>query len=534
VAQVSRRDILSRGCPRSLAPGDREVGRSWNGAQPQKPARRRLCPPAPTNSLYNGSSFTTGNQINSTTVNSATYTYDLAGNVINDGTNHYVYDPEGRLCAVWSPGPVYTQYVYDANGQRVAKGTIPATDWPALGATCNAPTAANGFTLTAQYLRGQSGDQDIELTGTGQLAHQNIFEGGGLAATYWNYNSTAVPEYELSYNFSDWLGTKRLQTNNNPSPETYWRSDPFGNYLTPYGTEADATGTTAPIHFTGKERDAESGNDYFGARYYASSMGRWMSPDESLDGAIMELPQTWNKYSYEYNRPTYGTDPDGRCPPCAGAIIGGVVEGGFDAGKQFIQNGYSFNNFNRQEFFANVAGGAVSGAIAGATGGASIVANAFIGDVAAGATGNIIGGVVTRALTPNTSSSEVLSAGNVSEDAIAGFVGGAGGNIASSFVHVPEEPTLRMRSTRQFKTYARESEYFQKYGGRNQAITNQFTRAGLTSSVSTHSSNGLVDWLNRWFFNGPHCHTEETSTTITDRNGNVIGASTGTHRQVCD
>jgi RHS repeat-associated protein len=29
-------------------------------------------------------------------------------------------------------------------------------------------------------------------------------------------------------------------------------------------------------HFTGKERDAESGNDYFGARYYASTMGRWL------------------------------------------------------------------------------------------------------------------------------------------------------------------------------------------------------------------------------------------------------------------
>jgi hypothetical protein len=32
---------------------------------------------------------------------------------------------------------------------------------------------------------------------------------------------------------------------------------------------------------TGKERDTESGNDYFGARYYASSMGRWLSPDWS-------------------------------------------------------------------------------------------------------------------------------------------------------------------------------------------------------------------------------------------------------------
>jgi RHS repeat-associated protein len=35
--------------------------------------------------------------------------------------------------------------------------------------------------------------------------------------------------------------------------------------------------------FTGKERDAESGNDYFGARYCASSMGRFMSPDSGDD-----------------------------------------------------------------------------------------------------------------------------------------------------------------------------------------------------------------------------------------------------------
>jgi len=34
-------------------------------------------------------------------------------------------------------------------------------------------------------------------------------------------------------------------------------------------------------HFTGKERDTESGNDYFEARYYSSAMGRFLSPDWS-------------------------------------------------------------------------------------------------------------------------------------------------------------------------------------------------------------------------------------------------------------
>jgi len=45
-------------------------------------------------------------------------------------------------------------------------------------------------------------------------------------------------------------------------------------------------------HFTGKERDTESGLDYFGARYYASSMGRFMSPDDF--GGHLENPQILN------------------------------------------------------------------------------------------------------------------------------------------------------------------------------------------------------------------------------------------------
>jgi len=55
-----------------------------------------------------------------------------------------------------------------------------------------------------------------------------------------------------------------------------------------------------PPHFTGKERDAESGNDYFGKRYYASSMGRWMSPDRInvTEDRMMNPSSTLNKYAY--------------------------------------------------------------------------------------------------------------------------------------------------------------------------------------------------------------------------------------------
>jgi RHS repeat-associated protein len=85
------------------------------------------------------------------------------------------------------------------------------------------------------------------------------------------------------------------------------------------------TSTTQPVacayRCTGKERDTESGNDYFGARYYSSAMGRFMSPDWSAKAqpvpyAKMDNPQTLNLYAYMRNNPLGGTDPDGHCDWC--------------------------------------------------------------------------------------------------------------------------------------------------------------------------------------------------------------------------
>ena len=84
--------------------------------------------------------------------------------------------------------------------------------------------------------------------------------------------------------------------------------------------------------FTGKERDAESGNDYFEARYYAFSMGRWMSPDPSqLLFANPMNPQSLNLYAYASNNPLMFVDPnglDGDCPPVNASPDGGSGDGG--------------------------------------------------------------------------------------------------------------------------------------------------------------------------------------------------------------
>ena len=78
-----------------------------------------------------------------------------------------------------------------------------------------------------------------------------------------------------------------------------------------------ATGSCfLPSCITGKERDSESGNDYFGARYYSSAMGRFLSPDwsaviEPVPYAKLDNPQSLNLYAYVLNNPMTGRDQDG-------------------------------------------------------------------------------------------------------------------------------------------------------------------------------------------------------------------------------
>jgi RHS repeat-associated protein len=120
-------------------------------------------------------------------------------------------------------------------------------------------------------------------------------------------NGDFVAEYKNNTTYfvqSDHLGSTRLMTGADGSGQQSWDYQPFGEQI------AGDTGTTHK--FTGKERDSESGLDNFGARYDASSLGRFMTPD-SIAYSSLEDPQSLNLYSYVGNHPTVLIDPDGHC-----------------------------------------------------------------------------------------------------------------------------------------------------------------------------------------------------------------------------
>ena len=129
------------------------------------------------------------------------------------------------------------------------------------------------------------------------------------------YGTTAQAPCTTCYLSWDQIGSTRLVTDQNGQVVARHDYLPFGEELgTVAGRGSDGSNPNDSIRqkFTGKERDQESGLDYFGARYYGGAMGRFTGADEPLVDQDQGDPQSWNLYSYGRNNPLRYTDQDGR------------------------------------------------------------------------------------------------------------------------------------------------------------------------------------------------------------------------------
>ncbi|MGA2236989.1 MAG: RHS repeat-associated core domain-containing protein [Terriglobales bacterium] len=198
-------------------------------------------------------------------------TYDAAGNVANDGLgNQPTYDAENRIST-----DAGVTYDYDADGARMEKSS-GIMYWPGP---------------------------------TGTLAETNL--SGTINEEYIYFNGERIarvdrPSGTVHYYFSDHLGSASMITSATGTSPTYYYYYPYGGLFATVGSDPNR------YKFTGKERDTESGLDSFGARYNASSMGRFMTPDQRrLTIRDLINPQKWNKYAYTINNPLRYFDPNG-------------------------------------------------------------------------------------------------------------------------------------------------------------------------------------------------------------------------------
>jgi RHS repeat-associated protein len=209
------------------------------------------------------------------------YGYDSAGDLIQNGSATYTYDAEGRLSATAG-----VTYVYDGGGNRVKKSSTAGTlYWP--------DTAGRVLSET-------------DLTGASKSDYV-FFNGQRIA----RFDPTTLA---VHYYFSNHLGSHTVVTNATGTCEQDIEYYPYGGQTKQYCS----TPVAQNYKFTGKERDSESGLDNFGARYFGSSLGRFMTPDWSANPqgvpyAVLGDPQSMNLYAYVRNNPLNRTDPTGHC-----------------------------------------------------------------------------------------------------------------------------------------------------------------------------------------------------------------------------
>jgi RHS repeat-associated protein len=155
-----------------------------------------------------------------------------------------------------------------------------------------------------------------------------------------------------TYYHGDQIGSSRLMTSGGGWP--VWQ----GTFL-PYGEEYNAQMGTNHYKFTGKERDSESGLDYFGARYYSNGLGRFITPDwaakpAAVPYAVLGDPQTLNLYTYVRNIPTTNVDPDGHFADYYDQKGNLIRNDGVNDGKSYVVNGKTTVELPRAEFRAEV------------------------------------------------------------------------------------------------------------------------------------------------------------------------------------
>src|SRR4029450_8490037 len=107
----------------------------------------------------------------------------------------------------------------------------------------------------------------------------------------------------IRYYHVDTLGSVRAMTAQNGTVIERHDYLPFGEECVTGPCAGNPAGAQ-PRRFTGKERDQETGLDYFGARYYGSRIARFTTVDPVLDqGAALGDPQRWNRYAHGRNKP---------------------------------------------------------------------------------------------------------------------------------------------------------------------------------------------------------------------------------------
>ena len=251
-----------------------------------------------------------------------TFTYDLNGNLLSDGTRNFAYDDENQLVSVWQTNGWRSDFVYDGKmlSRRNRVGNGPAGTVP--GCKPNEFRYVYDGNLVIQGTRHQQfalgdvhrgNDLSHTLQGAGGI-------GGLLART--DNSLFLAPNSSLQasafYN-SEGNGNITCLINASNTLVASYQYDPYGNIISQSGSLADAN----LYRFSSKEAHPNSGLIYYRYRYFEPNLQRWVNRDPLQDNGFRNLTRNYrrqeaadmcNVYMFVWNQPITMRDPFGLYP----------------------------------------------------------------------------------------------------------------------------------------------------------------------------------------------------------------------------
>lgn len=181
-------------------------------------------------------------------------------------------------------------YAYGADGQRCRKLRVRQAK-------------AIEHIAQVKYLPG------LEIrtnTASGEELHISTVEAGriGIRRLYWRKGPATLPAAHVRYSIHDHLGSSSLELDSNAGVISHEGYYPYGGTAW-WAARAEVEASYKTVRYSGKERDA-TGLYYYGFRYYAPWLHRWLNPDPAgdIDGL--------NAFGFVGNSPIMNIDADGR------------------------------------------------------------------------------------------------------------------------------------------------------------------------------------------------------------------------------
>jgi RHS repeat-associated protein len=246
-----------------------------------------------------------------------TYTYDPIGNIKSKpGVGVYTYTASATGCVAGTPAikshavsgaGTYT-FGYDCNGNMLTRNDSTGNFsqyWDKENRLITVTGSATGYFV----YDGDGNRVKATLNGVTTAYVGNYYEqSGSVTTTYYYAGGARIAMRQgssVSYLLGDHLGSTSITANSSGGLSAEQRYKPWGE-------QRYTNGATPTRHqYTGQINDSEIGLYFYGARYYSSAAGRFISADTIVPDP--SNPQQFNRYSYGLNDPVKYKDPTGHC-----------------------------------------------------------------------------------------------------------------------------------------------------------------------------------------------------------------------------